>query len=533
MVTESQQIRALMERNLALETLEESDRVWDVLVIGGGASGLGAAVESATRGYTTLLLEQDDFAKGTSSRSTKLIHGGVRYLAQGNIALVMEALRERGLLKRNAPHLVKDQSFVIPCYKWWCVPFYTVGLTLYDLLAGKLGVGRSVPLSKTQTLKSLPDARKSGLRGGVRYHDCQFDDARLAINLCQTLFEQGGYALNYMPVTGILKNEGKVNGVMAEDLENGRKYGIRARVVVNATGVFVDRIIRMAEPGARDVVKPSQGIHLVVDRSFLSGREALMIPKTSDGRVLFAVPWHGRVVIGTTDVEKQEAELEPRAEETEVDYILETAGRFLDRAPGRDDILSIFTGLRPLAAPAGRGKKTKEISRGHRILVSPSGLVTLTGGKWTTYRKMGEDVIDKAAERAGLPGRPSVTRDQKIHGYRQVTDMSEINYWYGKDLEQIKAIVKEDRENGQMISKMLQITRAQVIWAVRGEMARSVEDFLSRRSRALQLDAAESVRMAPAVARIMAGELERDSKWETGQVNAFTTLASKYMINSL
>lgn len=520
-----------MDRKLALEVLEEYHGIWDVLVIGGGASGLGAAVESASRGYSTLLLEQDDFAKGTSSRSTKLVHGGVRYLAQGNISLVMEALRERGLLKHNAPHLVRDQSFVIPCYRWWCVPFYTAGLTLYDLLAGKLGVGRSVPLSRKHTLKSLPNARESGLRGGVRYYDCQFDDARLAVNLCQTLFEQGGYALNHMPVTGILKEGEKVGGVTAEDLESGRKYRIRARVVVNATGVFVDSIIKMAEPAARDVVKPSQGIHLVVDGSFLGGSEALMIPRTSDGRVLFAVPWHGRVVIGTTDVEKQEADLEPRAEEAEVDYILETSGRFLDRVPRREDILSVFTGLRPLAAPAGSGKKTKEISRGHKILVSPSGLVTLTGGKWTTYRQMGEDVINEAAGRAGLPGRPSVTRRLRIHGGMKATDLSGPRSWYGTDLEQINAIVEEDPENGQLISEKLQVTRAQVIWAARGEMARSVEDFLSRRCRALQLDAAESVRMAPEVARIMAGELGRDGRWESRQVEAFTALASKYMIS--
>jgi glycerol-3-phosphate dehydrogenase len=522
----------MLDRNSAMDVLEQN-RVWDVLIIGGGASGLGAAVESASRGYSTLLLEQDDFAKATSSRSTKLIHGGVRYLAQGNIRLVIEALRERGILKRNAAHLVKDQSFVIPCYKWWCVPFYTAGLTFYDLLAGKLSVGRSAPLSRRKALKALPNARTLGLKGGVRYYDCQFDDSRLAINLCQTLFEQDGYALNYMPVTGILTDGAKVSGAEAIDLEGNKRYDIKARAVVNATGVFVDRIIKMAEPEARDVVKPSQGIHLVVNRSFLIGSEALMIPKTSDGRVLFAVPWHNRVVIGTTDVEKKEAELEPLANEEEVDYILETAGRFLERSPKRGDVLSVFTGLRPLAAPAGRGKKTKEISRGHKIMVSPKGLVTITGGKWTTYRKMGEDVINEAAGRAGLPVRLSVTRSLKIHGCPKTPDHSVPGYWYGSDLERIRSLIREDPVNGEVLSEDLHISRAQVIWAIRGEMARSVEDFLARRTRALQLDAAESIRLAPLVAPIMARELGRDQAWVKEQVESFTNLATNYTIKSV
>ncbi|MCK4749442.1 MAG: glycerol-3-phosphate dehydrogenase/oxidase, partial [Bacteroidales bacterium] len=353
-----------MDRQGAIQRLENREFVWDVIVIGGGASGLGAALESATRGYKTLLLEQDDFAKGTSSRSTKLVHGGVRYLAQGNISLVLEALRERGRLKHNAPHLVKDQSFVIPCYNWWCVPFYTIGLTLYDLMAGKLGIGRSVPLSLKRTMQCLPGIKTNQLRGGVRDYDCQFDDARLAVNLCQTLCEHGGLALNYMKVTGLTLEEGKLTGVEAEDMERGLIYGLKSKVVINATGVFVDQVLKMEDPEARDTVKPSQGIHLVLDRQFLKGNEALMIPKTSDGRVLFLVPWHNRVVVGTTDVEKQVAELEPHAEESEVAYILETASRYLEVPPGKKDVLSVFTGLRPLAAPSGEGKKSKEISRG-------------------------------------------------------------------------------------------------------------------------------------------------------------------------
>ena len=514
-----------MERPGAIKRMEENIVPWDVIVIGGGATGLGAALEASTRGYKTLLLEQDDFAKGTSSRSTKLVHGGVRYLAQGNILLVLEALRERGRLKRNAPHLVKDQSFVIPCYKWWCVPFYTIGLTLYDLMAGKLGIGRSVSLSLQQTIQSLPAIKSRTLKGGVRYYDCQFDDARLAINLCQTLFEQGGLALNYMKVTGLLLEEGKVTGVEAEDMENGRGYKLQAKVVINATGVFVDEVLKMEDPEARDVIKPSQGIHLVLDSHFLKGEEALMIPETSDGRVLFMVPWHGHVVVGTTDVEKQVAELEPHAEETEVEYILETAKRYLEEPPGKEDILSIFTGLRPLAAPSGKGKKTKEISRGHKILISNAGLITLTGGKWTTYRKMGEDVIDVAAKQANLEHRKSTTHNLKIHGHQNDVDMKGLHYWYGADLELINNMIEKDPGMGEVLSEELHILKAQVIWAVREEMARTVEDCLSRRTRTLQLDARESMRLAPRVAEIMAEEMGYNKNWETKQIQAFNSLA--------
>jgi glycerol-3-phosphate dehydrogenase len=512
-------------REAIIKEIDKQETLWDLVIIGGGASGLGAALESVSRGYSTLLLEQHDFAKGTSSRSTKLVHGGVRYLAQGNIPLVMEALRERGLMQRNAPHLVKTQGFVIPCYAWWCVPFYTIGLTLYDLMAGKLGIGHSAPFSKKRTIKALPSIKSKGLKGGVRYFDCQFDDSRLAINLSQTIREQGGTVLNYAGVTGILKEEGKVAGVKMRDAESGKEYSIRAKGVINATGVFVDDILKMDDPHARDVVKPSQGIHLVLDRKFMNGEEALMIPKTSDGRVLFAVPWHNKLVVGTTDVEKHEALLEPHAEKREIEYILETAGRFMDPAPGKEDILSLFTGLRPLAAPSAEGKKTKEISRGHKILVSASGLVTVIGGKWTTYRKMAEDVVNRIA-RICLNGEAkSVTQRMKIHGYQLGVDFHDPLYWYGSDREEILKMIEIDPGMGENISESLAIIKAQVVWSVREEMARTVEDFLARRTRAIQLDIRESVRIAPLVAEIMARELGYDKKWESTQVESFTTVA--------
>ncbi len=523
--------RKIQERETLIKQIALKDTPWDMVVIGGGASGLGAALESVSRGYSTLLLEQHDFSKGTSSRSTKLVHGGVRYLAQGNIPLVLEALRERGRMQRNAPHLVKKQGFVIPCYSWWCVPFYAIGLTLYDLMAGKLGIGHSIPLSKKGCIHALPSIKTKGLWGGVRYYDCQFDDARLAINLFQSIRDKGGTVLNYTPVTGILKEKGRVSGVRVRDDETSKEYEIKARRVINATGVFVDHILKMDDPEAPDVVKPSQGIHLVMDRKFMNGGDALMIPKTSDGRVLFAVPWHNKLVVGTTDVEKHEALLEPHAEKGEIEYILETAGRFMNPAPLKEDILSLFTGLRPLAAPEKEGKGTKEISRGHRILESDSGLVTIIGGKWTTYRKMAEDVVYRAALGHLEIDKKPKTESLRIHGYQKDVDFEDPLYWYGSDREAILDLVKKDPHLGEQISDSLAIIKAQVIWSVRKEMARGVEDFLSRRTRAIQLDAKESMRIAPVVAEIMARELGKDQAWEKSQTASFIALASTYLIS--
>lgn len=521
---------AVMDRGKMLREVKSAKQKWDVIIVGGGASGLGAAIESSTRGYKTLLLEQDDFAKGTSSRSTKLVHGGVRYLAQGNISLVLEALRERGLLKKNAPHLVKDQSFIIPNYTWWGTPYYTLGLTLYDLMAGKLGYGRSLPFSKKRTLKYIPTLKSEKLSGGVVYHDGQFDDSRLAINMCQTFVENGGVAINYMKVTGVVKNNGKITAVKATDLENNETYTIEGKAVLNATGVFVDEIIKMDEPKAKDIVRVSQGVHLVLDKEFVPGDYAVMIPKTSDGRVLFAVPWHNKVVVGTTDVHKEKAELEPKALEEEVDFILETAGRFLEKPPKRSDVRSVFAGLRPLAAPTQDGAKTKEISRGHKIVVSESGMVTLTGGKWTTYRQMAEDVMNTVAKTVGLEQKKSVTRNLRIHGYKENPDLSNPMYFYGSDEEKILDLAKQENGLNEYLSEELQVLNAQVVWAVRNEMARTVEDFLSRRTRALLLDAKESVRMAPKVAELMAKELKYDKLWEDDQIKKFNDLAAQYIL---
>jgi len=363
-----------------MSVIQSEKNDWDVVIIGGGASGLGAAIESTTKGYKTLLLEQYDFTKGTSSRSTKLVHGGVRYLAQGNISLVFGALRERGFLRNNAPHLVSNLSFLIPSYSWWSIPFYTIGLTIYDLLAGKLSFGRSKPQSRSKTLSKIPTVNKTNLRGSVLYHDGQFDDSRLGINMVQTIIEKGGTAINYMKVINLLKADGKICGVVVKDQETGIIYNIRSKTVLNATGVFVNSILKKDNVNAQDIVQPSQGVHLVIDKKFWPSKYALMIPKTKDGRVLFAVPWHNKIVLGTTDVPKEEALIEPVATDEEIDIILETAGRFLSKKPTRKDVKSVFAGLRPLAVPKGETKKTKEISRGHKIYESESGLISIIGG---------------------------------------------------------------------------------------------------------------------------------------------------------
>ncbi len=520
-----------MNRNINIEKLKVTPE-WDIVVIGGGATGLGTAVDAATRGYKTLLLEQADFAKGTSSRSTKLVHGGVRYLAQGDISLVLEALKERGLLRQNAPHLVSNQAFIIPTYEWWDGPFYTIGLKVYDMMSGKLGLGPSERVSSEKVMEAIPNLKKEGLNGGVIYFDGQFDDARLAISLMQTLEDNRGTAINYCRVTGLLKDEmGFVTGVRVLDVENNAVYPVKAKVVVNATGVFADSVIQMDHPESHKTIVPSQGVHIILDRKFLQGDTAIMIPKTPDGRVLFAVPWHGKVVVGTTDTPMEEISLEPRALPEEIDFILNTAGDYLVYRPKRTDVRSVFAGLRPLAAPEKEGEKTKEISRGHKISISPSGLLTITGGKWTTYRKMAEDVVEKAILIGGLEEKPCVTEHMPIHGYARTFDEDDPLHYYGTDRNKILVLSREDQSMSEPLVEGFPYTKAEVVWAVREEMARTVEDFLARRSRFLLLDARKSMEAAPKVARIMAEELGRRRRWVRDQVEKYKVLAKGYLLD--
>jgi glycerol-3-phosphate dehydrogenase len=517
-----------MTRKELLQHLKDPSHVWDLIVIGGGATGLGTAVEAASRGYRVLLLEQSDFAKATSSRSTKLIHGGVRYLRQGNLSLVLEALHERGHLLKNAPHLVRNLSFVVPLYDWWEGPFYGIGLKFYDMMAGRLGLGPSRLLSREETLERLPTMEPKGLRGGVIYHDGQFDDSRLALSLARTLEDLGGIPINYMRVTGLAKTGGLTSGVNVRDLEEERDYTLNARGVINATGVFSDEVRKLDDSDAGPVMAPSQGAHLVLDRSFLPGDNAIMIPQTSDGRVLFAVPWHDRIVLGTTDTPVDSVTLEPRPLQEEIDFILSQAARYLVRPPTRADVLSAFAGLRPLVRSEDGGDSAA-LSREHLVLISGSGLVTITGGKWTIYRKMGEDTIDQAAAVAGLEDRPSATTTLRLHGWQENGAVSYPWDVYGSDASSVRSLTEGTTGWDLLLHPNLPYYAGQVIWAVRMEWARTVEDVLARRTRALLLDARASMEIAPRVAELMAGELGRDQAWQQEQVTQYRELAEGYL----
>ncbi len=504
---------------------------WDIVVIGGGATGAGIAVDAASRGYDVLLLEREDFGKGTSSRSTKLVHGGVRYLEQGNISLVMEALKERGILRRNAPHIVHDLRFVVPNYVWWEAPFYGIGMKVYDLLAGKYSFGSSKVLSREETLELLPAIRQDGLRGGVMYHDGQFDDTRLLINLMTTAVEHGATVLNYAAAVGLVKDEaGFVKGVSAVDGESGESFTAAARCVVNATGIFTDEIRKMGEPEAEAMMMPSQGIHLVFDREFLTGDTALMVPHTDDGRVMFAVPWNGRTLVGTTDTPIDRIDYEPLPFEEEIEFILETAGRYLSRKPSREDILSVFVGIRPLVRVGGAGDgKTSAISRDYTIHVDHSALLTITGGKWTTYRHMAEDCVDYAVMLGALEERSCVTATQRIHGYYEHAEELGALSAYGSDAAAIRQLAEERPELGRLLHQNLPYLAAEIVWGARQEMSRTVDDALARRTRALLLNARAAVAVAPVVARLMAAELGKDADWVEAQVRTFTALGEQYI----
>src|SRR5579871_2895190 len=509
--------------------LREHQGAWDLIIIGGGATGAGVAIDAASRGYDVVLLEQHDFGKGTSSRSTKLVHGGVRYLEQGNLSLVMEALKERGRLLQNAPHLVRNLGFVVPNYDWWEAPFYGLGLKLYNLLAGKYGFGASRILSKEETLRDLPTIRVEGLRGGVIYFDGQFDDSRLLVNLVTTAFEQGAVLLNYAQVSGLLKDaDGFVDGVHVRDVETGEEFEARARVVINATGPFSDALRREADASVQPMIAPSQGIHLVFDGSFLASDHAIMVPHTSDGRVMFAIPWHGHTVVGTTDTPIAEPTLEPVALEQEIEFILQTAALYLEKKPARADILSIFAGIRPLVR-SGENGNTAALSRDHTIRIENSGMITICGGKWTTYRHMAEDCVDQASTLARLPEKPCVTAHLNVHGYHPASDRFGPLAVYGSDALAIRALMENDAMLGETLHPALPYSAAEVIWAAREEMARTVEDVMARRTRALFLNARAAMEMAPRVGELLEREFGFNEEWKAAQVRAFCETAEKYL----
>ncbi len=519
-----------MNRQKHLTNVQETE-VYDIVVIGGGASGLGTAVDAATRGFRTALFEANDFAKGTSSKSTKLLHGGVRYLAQGDVALVFEALKERGLLAQNASHLVKKQTFVLPVYSIIGKLWYATGLKIYDWMSRKLSFGSTQILSKDKTVEMLPTIQSDTLKGGILYYDGQFDDARLSINLAQTASENGVDIANYCKVVGLLKEDGKVSGVLVKDVLQQKTYEVRSKVVVNATGVLIDEILQMDNAEAKKSIVPSQGIHLVVDTKFLPSEHALMIPKTTDGRVLFAIPWNGKIIIGTTDTLIKEPDLEPLPLEEEIQFILNNVNQYFDLHITRSDVLSVFVGLRPLKAPKNENQGTKSISRSHKIIVSPSGLVSITGGKWTTYRKIAEDAIDKVISSHNLQKSNCHTETLAIHGNMDAAlKMDHPLGYYGNDKEKIERLIENQAVLGEPIHKDYPYVMAQVDWAIDHEMAQTVEDILSRRIRLLFLDARAAKESADKVATFMAKKLGKDQEWKQTQVKQFVKLCEQYIL---
>jgi glycerol-3-phosphate dehydrogenase len=503
-----------------------TERSFDVVIIGGGATGLGSGVDAASRGYSTLVLEAGDFARSTSSRSTKLIHGGVRYLAQGNLPLVREALAERVTLLRNAPHVVHRLDFLVPGRSLFELAYYAAGLKVYDALAGSAGLGGARWVGRKQALDRAPSLATGSLAGGVVYADGQFDDARMALALMRTVEDLGAIALNHARVIEIRKEGSHVAGVIFEDVETGQRLAVGCKALINAAGVEVDAVRSLDDPLARPTLAPSRGTHLVLDGSFLPGRTGVMIPKTDDGRVLFAIPWQGRVLLGTTDTPVDRVEPEPTGSRAEVDYLLDHAARWFEPKPRLEDVRSVYAGLRPLVAKTASGP-TSALSREHALLVSESGLVTITGGKWTTYRRMARDAVDRAIEVAGLPRVISTTQSLHLHGWVAEPGSGPLA-GYGSDASGLEALARDDPAGLALIHPDLPARRVEVTWAARHEQARTVEDVLARRTRGLFLDARAASASAPVVAALLARELGHAREWELRQVADFQALAATY-----
>ena len=519
-----------MKRSDFIQQMEDSSKVWDFIIIGGGATGLGSGLDAAARGYSVLVLEQGDFAEATSSRSTKMVHGGVRYLAQGNIPLVMGALKERGILQQNAPHMCYNQKFLVPDYKWWGLPYYGIGLKAYDMLARKYSFGPSQIFSKSKTIKEIPGVLTRKLKGGVTYHDGQFDDARLALTLARTMADMGGCPMNYTRVTNLVKNSnGYVCGVQAEDKITGKSYELKGKAVINATGIFTDDIMNMDNVNHKKLIAPSQGIHIVIDREFLGGETGIMVPKTDDGRVIFFVPWHGKVVVGTTDTPLSSVCMDPKPLEEEIDFLVDHSARYLAKPLKRSDVRSVFVGIRPLVA-AGDSSKTSALSRDHYLTVSPNKLLTIAGGKWTTYRHMAEDCIDNAIKMGGHAFRPSPTKHLKLHGYTEEFDHTDHMHVYGSEAADIKALAAEFPELDTRMHPDLPYSWLEIVWAARHEWVQTVSDALARRTRALILDAKAAAEVAPKAAEIIAKELGKDEAWIKEQTESFVEYSKNYIV---
>jgi glycerol-3-phosphate dehydrogenase len=519
-----------MNRNQQIQKLE-SNTNFDIIIIGGGATGLGCAVDAASRGMKTLLVEKFDFAKGTSSRSTKLVHGGVRYLAQGNIRLVREALLERGRLLKNAPHVCHTLPFVLPTYSFVQKMYYGFGLWCYEFLSGKLSLGKTKLLSKQEVQNQLKDIATENLYGGIQYFDGQFDDSRLAINLATTAVEHGAVVLNYADAVGFTKHDEKINGVNFTDTINNKTYEAKANIIINATGVFADEILQLAEGNTTKTIAPSQGVHIVVDKKHFDGTAGMMIPKTDDGRVLFAIPWNNKLVLGTTDTPVENIETEPKPLQEEIDFIITHFNRYSNTHINYTAIKSVYVGLRPLAKINGE-KKTAVMPRDHVVKILPSGLVHVTGGKWTTYRNMAEHAINIALKNKSFHFKKCVTKNLKIHGHTILKTNSHLDV-YGADALYIEKLIEEDILLQEKIHENYPYTKAEVKWFVQNEMAQTIEDILARRIRLLFLDAQAAIEVSPIIASMLSVLLQKDLQWQQQELEKFTTLAKGYLYQPL
>ena len=518
----------MKSRNEALQSIK--GHAFDVCVIGGGATGSGSALDAQLRGLQTVLVDAGDFAGATSSTSTKIVHGGVRYLEEAvkeldtkEYHVVNRALHERVRMLKNCPYLARTMEFLVPCYQWLDVGYYDVGLKLYDWIAGEASIFPSHFLSREETLRRMPNVKSDGLVGSVAYADGQFDDARYNITLVLTFTQAGGEALNYARVTALQKDaNGKLIGAEVEDQLTHETFPIHARAFVNATGPLSDTIRHLAAPGASPRMRLSKGIHILLPLDVMPSEDALLIPKTEDGRVLFAVPWMGRLLAGTTE---QEVTIHDELYVTreEIDYVLRHLNSYLARPATPDLVVSGIAGARPLVS-AGDGRDTKRLARDDELEVdSQSGLISIMGGKWTTHRAMAEDTINAVQDRLGLKRTESPTRNRLLAGAEGYVP----DYWqklvrehgvsemtarhlagkFGTVAEQVLDLAKKDPTLSGPILNGLAPLRAEVAFCTRNEMATTVEDILFRRLGIQLYSWRSAIHAAPVVASIMGREL--------------------------
>ena len=540
----------MRSRSEAIERIAGNS--FDLCVIGGGATGAGCALDARLRGLKTTLLDGGDFASAASSASTKLVHGGVRYLEQAvkkldlaEYRMVQAALGERIRMLKNAPHLAHAAEFLVPVFSWTQALYYKAGMTMYDWIAGKNNLFPSRFLSREETLRRMPSLRKEGLHGAVSYSDGQFDDSRYDLGLVQTFVEAGGEALNYARVTGFAKDAGgKLTGATARDQLSGREFTIQARAFVNATGPASDSVRQLASPDAHRRLRPSKGVHILFPLDEFQSKDALLVPKTEDGRVIFAVPWQGRLLVGTTDDEATpETKMIVLREEAE--YLLRQLNPYLAKPLRLEQIVSGISGLRPLVA-AREGHGTKELIRDHEVEIDArSGLISILGGKWTTHRLMAEDTINAVQGALGETITASLTKEKVLAGAAGFTE----EYWrilakeygiaeaaaqhlaqkFGTRATEVLALARADTSLAAALVPGLPHIRAEVAYAIRNEMAQTIEDILARRLGLQLFDWRASILAAPVVADLLAQELAWPREERDRAIAGYTSKISGFL----